>query len=174
MPPIIRGLTGRDSRLDAPPRRTKKNRRKVAFPPAKISSDRSAERSELVVHESAEDRRVVVDLRARIGVGEEERGGGVRVRQDFGTAEVGVKIFSADRDVVRDGVFDARADRPADASGTGAAAKKDAIVIVKGAEVRAAAAVSDTARSVNLQAIVGGDDEADLAARRSQPIQARL
>ena len=44
----------------------------------------------------------------------------------------------------------------------------------KADEVRAAAAVSDTARSVNLQAIVGGDDEADLAARRSQPIQARL
>ena len=45
---------------------------------------------------------------------------------------------------------------------------------VKGAEVRASAAVGDAARSVDHQAIVRRGDEADFAARRSEPVQARL
>ena len=155
-------------------RRAKKNRRKVAFPPAKLSSDRSALGSELVVHESPEDRCIIVDLRGRIHVREERVGEGVRACRDVGVAEVGVEILSADRYVVGDRVFNARADCPADARGARAAAPVCVIKGVVNVEVRASAAVRDAARSIDLETIVRRDNEPNLTAGRSQPVQARL
>ena len=125
--------------------------------------------SELVVHESPEDRCIIVDLRGRIHVREERVGEGVRACRDVGVAEVGV---SADRYVVGDRVFNARADCPADARGARAAAPVCVIKGVVNVEVRASAAVRDAARSIDLETIVRRDNEPTLP--RVVPSQSRL
>src|SRR5271169_5223773 len=138
----------------------KKNRRKVAFPPAK--NQVRSERSELVVHESAEDRRVVVDLSA-CNEAAEASGGGDGSRE-AGVAEVGIEIFGADGPVVGECVFNARPDCPADSRAAGVAAQSQSLRRVEDAEIRAGAGVRDAARSIEHQTIVRRDDVADFRA----------
>src|ERR1700722_15350880 len=71
---------------------------------------------ELVVHASAEDRRVVVEFAAHNDAREECRRGEIPGAAELAAAEVGVQIFALDRDVVGDRVFNTTADCPADAS----------------------------------------------------------
>src|ERR1700722_1311394 len=70
---------------------------------------------ELVVHASAEDRRVVVEFAAHDDTRESDCRSRVSDAAEFAAAEVGVQIFALDRDVVGDRVFSTAADCPADA-----------------------------------------------------------
>src|ERR1700722_18494770 len=127
--------------------------------------------SELVVHARAEDRRVIAELGGRNRAREELSHGRISDRCDVVAAEVSVQIFALDRDVVGDRVFDAATDRPADSRGARAAGKKRAVRAHKDIEVRAPAAVGDTAGGVDHETIVRCGDEADAVARRSQPVE---
>src|SRR5580693_9138508 len=131
-------------------------------------------RSELVVDGRARNRGIVADLGAREDTREECGRRSVSDRLEVGAAKISVEIFGPDRPVVGKRVFDARAGCPADTCRTRAATEYRAGRGVKDAEVRASAAVSDTARCVDHQAIVRRDHEADAPTRRPEPVEASL
>ena len=119
----------RRRRDNLPRARNRKPRR--GFRLSAVSNQVKASRSELVVDACAEDRGVVVDMGPCIdGRPQNIENGGVAGGRDVLAAKVDVEIFALDRDVVRDRVFSARADRPAGSRRAGAAAPEISLRLV--------------------------------------------